>query len=96
MSGKGSAFLRRYQEGKRLTLGQSVLAKCAECCCDYLDGRLDCGVESCPLQPFMPYAGSFPAPPSDEPNGTGEVGMVPKKARTRAPRPKEAKRKLRV
>ncbi len=39
---------------KRLTL-RDVRAKCKDCCCDYVDGRLDCEMPDCSLYPFMPY-----------------------------------------
>jgi hypothetical protein len=55
MSGVGSAALRRYRTGKRLTRAQAILAKCADCCGDYSDGRIDCGIGQCPLYPWHPY-----------------------------------------
>ena len=55
MSGMGSASLRKHLDGKRLTPLQAIRAKCAECCGDYADGRLDCLVAGCPLYGFMPY-----------------------------------------
>lgn len=49
-----------YRRGKRLTMGQAILAKCADCMGDYIDGRESCGGNelqggACPLWPFMPY-----------------------------------------
>jgi hypothetical protein len=55
MSGKGSAALERHRQGKKLTPMNAILAKCAECMVDYIDGRVDCGVTGCPLHPFQPY-----------------------------------------
>ena len=55
MSGRGSTFLEGYSRGRTLTPRQSILAKCAECTCDYQDGREGCEVPGCPLYPFMPY-----------------------------------------
>ena len=55
MSGRGSTHLQAYQRGRTLTPRQSILAKCAECVSDYIDGREDCEVQGCPLYPFMPY-----------------------------------------
>ena len=55
MSGKGSTHLRAYHQGQTLTPRQSIRAKCADCTCDYTDGREDCGIQGCPLYPFMPY-----------------------------------------
>jgi len=41
-------------------MGQAILAKCADCMGDYIDGRESCGGNelqggACPLWPFMPY-----------------------------------------
>jgi hypothetical protein len=58
MGGIGTADLRHYRQGKRLTRQQAIHAKCSDCCCDYADGRVDCGVSGCPLHPFHPYLGS--------------------------------------
>lgn len=42
---------------KRNTLSykQLIRAKCKDCMCDYVDGRRDCEVETCPLYSAMPY-----------------------------------------
>lgn len=55
MTGSGSTDLKRHLAGERLTLGQAVRAKCAECMCNYTDGRNDCGLKECPLYPYHPY-----------------------------------------
>lgn len=47
----------RYLHGEELTYRQAVLAKCAECCCGYADGRYDCQVRACPLYQHMAYKG---------------------------------------
>jgi hypothetical protein len=65
LTGIGSAALKRHCEGKRLTRAQAIHSKCAECCCDYADGRFDCGVARCPLHPWMPYRGQQ-EPPEEE------------------------------
>ncbi len=44
-----------YLDGKFIGKARAILAKCFECCNGYADGRTDCGVESCPLYPYMPY-----------------------------------------
>lgn len=49
----------RFLNGEDLTYREAVLAKCAECCCGYADGRYDCGIPTCPLYQFMPYKGIF-------------------------------------
>jgi len=66
MSGTGSAALKRYQAGKRLTRGEAIEAKCAECCADYADGRLDCGITRCPLYQWMPYHGRQESPQGED------------------------------
>ena len=55
MAGKGTTDRLRYLEGARLTAKQAIQAKCSDCTADYGDGRVDCGIKSCPLYPWMPY-----------------------------------------
>jgi hypothetical protein len=55
MSGKGSTALKKYREGTQLSRAQAIHAKCAECCGDYADGRIDCGIPRCPLYRWQPY-----------------------------------------
>jgi hypothetical protein len=55
MTGKGTTNRLRYLEGARLTPKQAIQAKCSDCMTDYGDGRVDCGVKTCPLYPWMPY-----------------------------------------
>lgn len=59
-----NAGLISYQEklkagevvkSKRPSMKRAILAKCKDCMCNYVDGRLDCGVESCSLYFWMPY-----------------------------------------
>lgn len=45
----------RSKKSKSPSFKKSILAKCKECMCDYVDGRLDCGVTSCSLYHWMPY-----------------------------------------
>ena len=52
---RGKSTYLRYLDGERLTQREAILAKCAECCGGYQDGRLDCRMPACPLYPFMPY-----------------------------------------
>ena len=52
---RGNRENKAYGEGKKLSLKQSILAKCADCTCNYADGKVDCGVVGCPLYPFMVY-----------------------------------------
>ena len=64
---KGMEALRKYRENvkagiiipakrlKRPSLKKAALAKCKECCSDYIDGRLDCELSDCSLYFWMPY-----------------------------------------
>ncbi len=54
---RGSKELKAFREGEKLSLKQSVLAKCCECMCNYADGKIDCKIDSCPLYPYMSYGG---------------------------------------
>lgn len=58
MEGKkaqGGKELKNYLSGKVLTARQTILAKCYECCCGYIDGKNDCKVETCPNYFYFPY-----------------------------------------
>jgi len=46
---RGMKELRAFSLGKKLTLKQSFLAKCADCMGNYADGKLDCKIEECSL-----------------------------------------------
>ncbi len=53
-------YLEKLKSGeiiieKRPSLKKGILAKCKDCMCDYVDGRLDCEVTTCSLYPWMPY-----------------------------------------
>jgi len=52
---KGKAELIKHENGVKLTYRQMVLAKCYECCAGYTDGKVDCGINGCPLYGKMPY-----------------------------------------
>ena len=52
---KGKTNLVKNWKVERLTQRQAILAKCADCLCCHVDGRLDCKMPHCPLYPFMPY-----------------------------------------
>ena len=52
---RGKFYLLKYLSGERITKGQAIIAKCAECCAGYQDGRVDCGINTCPLYGYMPY-----------------------------------------
>ena len=61
INAKGCREDRAYSLGKKLTLKQAVLAKCADCMGKYADGKLDCEIPECSLYPFMPYGAMWRA-----------------------------------
>lgn len=54
---RGKTYLAKHLSGNVLERNQAIIAKCADCCGYYIDGRADCKTEECPLYPFMPYRG---------------------------------------
>lgn len=61
LPGKDAWELANRGEGDKLSLKQAVLAKCYDCMGGYVDGRQDCGVNTCPLYRWMPYRTTKPA-----------------------------------
>jgi hypothetical protein len=55
MVGVGTTFRLRHLAGKRLQPKQAILAKCASCMNDWIDGRHPCEANDCPLKPWYPY-----------------------------------------
>jgi len=55
VTSRGTRVYEKYLRGERITRGEALAAKCAECMGGYVDGRRDCRVELCPLYPYMPY-----------------------------------------
>ena len=55
LKGKGKNELITYLRGGELTRSQAMSAACYQCMNYFADGRHDCGIESCPLYPWMPY-----------------------------------------
>lgn len=51
----GASYAVKYYARERLTRGQGIIAKCAECMCWYIDGMRDCKMPDCPLYEWMPY-----------------------------------------
>lgn len=51
----GKTNLVKHLKGERLTQRQAILAKCCDCMCYHVDGRLDCRMPHCSLYPFRPY-----------------------------------------
>ncbi len=52
---RGKTSLSGHFIGERLTQRQAILAKCCDCMCYRVDGRIDCRMPHCPLSPFRPY-----------------------------------------
>lgn len=42
-------------EDLKVTRKNAMMAKCADCCGHWVDGKEDCEVTSCPLYPYMKY-----------------------------------------
>lgn len=53
----GKTALLKYLRGETIHRSAAVKAKCFECCGYYADGRVDCGITTCPLYLYMPYRG---------------------------------------
>ncbi len=51
----GKKHMMRHLNGERLTRGEAIIAKCADCNAGYVDGKLNCQIVDCPLYPYMPY-----------------------------------------
>uniref|UniRef100_A0A6H1ZYS8 Uncharacterized protein n=1 Tax=viral metagenome TaxID=1070528 RepID=A0A6H1ZYS8_9ZZZZ len=51
----GVRLLVKYLYGERLSRGQAMAAKCADCMGYFSDGRVDCEIPECPMYPYMPY-----------------------------------------
>jgi hypothetical protein len=54
-SARGRSEFMKYAQGKALTRGDSIKAKCYECMGCFVDGKQDCKMSSCPLYPYRPY-----------------------------------------
>ncbi len=52
---KGFKEISKYSSGSRLTRKQAINAKCYDCMGGYVDGKVDCQIEDCPMYPWMPY-----------------------------------------
>ncbi len=50
-----AGLIERSFRQKRPSMKKAILAKCKDCMCDYIDGRLDCEIEDCSLYFWMPY-----------------------------------------
>jgi hypothetical protein len=54
-SSRGKTCFEKHLTGGRLTQREAILAKCYDCTCFHIDGRIDCAMHHCPLYPWMPY-----------------------------------------
>ena len=53
-------YLARVKSGeivraKQPSMKKAILAKCKDCMCDYVDGKLDCEIPGCSLYHWIPY-----------------------------------------
>jgi len=51
----GRKEFQKHQAGGRLTPRQMLKAKCFDCMGGFIDGKMDCGIKTCPLYPLMAY-----------------------------------------
>ena len=56
ITAQGKTELLKYLGEGKVTRKEAILAKCYECTNGYADGKVDCGIESCPLYPYMPFS----------------------------------------
>lgn len=66
ITAKGRGELIAHLEGRKLTRGQAIKAKCYECAGGFTDGKGDCNIPACPLYGFMAYRKSTPSTDSVE------------------------------
>lgn len=52
---KGKRDLLSYLNGKKLTPIRSIRAHCYQCMGYFSDGKDDCGIQACPLYPYMMF-----------------------------------------
>lgn len=52
---RGKTEYLKYLRGEVLSRREAMLAKCFDCCCFYIDGKVDCITVSCPMYDFMPF-----------------------------------------
>ncbi len=52
---QGRKELARHLQGRKTTPQGAMRAKCYECMGFYIDGAGDCGIQDCPIHPWMPY-----------------------------------------
>ncbi len=52
---RGQKELLKHLSGQKLTFKQAISAKCYDCCCYHVDGKVGCNMPHCSLYPFNPY-----------------------------------------
>ncbi|KYC52634.1 MAG: hypothetical protein AMQ22_00684 [Candidatus Methanofastidiosum methylothiophilum] len=55
----GYRHYKNFADGKKLSFKEAILAKCYDCSCGYVDGKIDCCIEDCPLYQYAPYGKSW-------------------------------------
>ena len=53
----GQKELENFRQGNGLTPRETLRAQCYDCTGGFADGRNDCGMNQCPIYPYMPYKG---------------------------------------
>ena len=82
ITAQGKTELLKYLGDGKVTRKEAMLAKCYECTNGYADGKVDCGIESCPLYPYMPFGACKNTCRRElTPEQRAEVGQRLKKAR---------------
>jgi hypothetical protein len=76
MAHRGVTLLDKHLAGERLTRGQALVAKCADCMNRWRDGRQDCRIPKCALYPYRPYQGlGVDDPILEESEGSAEAEL---------------------
>lgn len=52
---RGKTLLLKYLDSCKLTRNEAIVAYCYGCMGFNDGGRVSCGIELCPLFPYMPY-----------------------------------------
>lgn len=67
---RGIRQLEAFRAGEKLGRKDAIIAKCVDCMNEWRDGSQDCGITTCPLYAFMPYAGKNASEPEPEGEAT--------------------------
>lgn len=71
----GKTEYLRFLRGEKISLLAAVKAKCFDCCAYFEVGREDCGVEDCPLYPWMAYGKARRERPKRELSAAQKVNL---------------------